>query len=171
MNRNDFIKYYDSIVTTTVRWKRWHFTTHEQEDIAQKIRLEAFKSKLYRKDTNIIESHLRRLAISRCIDAIRTRIRRNKVIFIDPFELNKHGILFDPLGELFKQEQRNALEQCIAELGIPCQSIITAILQGHKHKEIAKQENLSISTISTRIARCMTQLKRIISRHPFFKKD
>ena len=165
----------DRIVVDTVAWSKWKFDPHAQDDLAQEIRAEAIEKGLFDEPREKVPAYVRRLAVSRCVDAIRKRVRRHEMMpDVDP-----HSHIFkvatdadyDPVQEMIAIEQHEALRALLQELGEPCTStLIDCYLRGMKYREIAENQGVNINTVATRLARCMELLKKKVKNHPAFVK-
>ncbi|NKB25914.1 MAG: sigma-70 family RNA polymerase sigma factor [Kiritimatiellae bacterium] len=164
-----FLSEYDSIITSTVAWSKWRFDPHTQEDLAQKIRLEALSTELAKKPTKEIERCVRRLAISRCIDEVRRRFQHHKrVVYVEPQHYfledhtdSTHTDDVDPIKEILALEQQKALRDVLQSLGEPCAATLEdGYLKNLKYKEIAEKHGVNMNTVASRMSRCMDRLKK-----------
>ncbi len=76
----------------------------------------------------------------------------------------------DPTEALIKEEQRQALNECLHQLKEPYKSALIDSLKGLSIKEIAISNDVMVGTVKSRISRAKTQVLNLMLKHVWSPK-
>jgi len=167
-----FFSRFDGLITSVVSWPKWHFESHVCEDVAQTAKTEIVKSIRRLQDESRLTGFVKRICVNRCIDEVRRQSRERGFLTplasqndkgewrqIDPPADDRS----DPVAAVIMMEQASALREALAKLAPPCRAVIRQFyVEGCAYKDIAKKEGVTVSTVGTRLARCLKKLKKLM---------
>lgn len=140
-------------------------------DIVQNVFLSVWENEKCCEDELKIQSYLFNAVKNSCLNYIKHRKIIRKYEQIVAAELKELEALQYQSGEnsLIEKESLLQLEDAINSLSsIYKEVIVLSRYEGLKNKEIAKQLNIPVRTVETRIFRALTLLKEKISPKTFF---
>lgn len=173
---SDLTEQADTIIRSVVSWRKWSFTPEDQEDLYQEIRVEV-RSALSTAAVGTNPGLAKTIAIRRCIDRLRRKIREHK-IFVSLEDLDPTGAGprdtstgRDPVALLAGQELRSGLASLLKELGETCrQAIEMFYMQDLKYADIAGRLGISINTVGSRLHKCLAQFREAAKKSPVLRE-
>ncbi len=163
-----FRKYHHRLYLFTLK-----FIENESDalDIVQNVFLSVWENEKLGVDELKIQSYLFNAVKNSCLNYIKHRKVIRKYEQIAAAELKELEAFHYQSGEnsLIEKESLQQLEKAINSLlPIYKEVIVLSRYEGLKNKEIAKQLNIPVRTVETRIFRALTLLKEKISPKTFF---
>lgn len=128
------------------------------KDLLQEAFVKAFSKIEHLEDPNAFPGWLKRIVVNTGLEYV----RKKKVDFDDITEVK------DPEMELENEEfiDNETIHEAIKELPDGCRTVLCLhLLEGYKHKEIAKQLDISESTSKTQFRHAKTLLRKKLAHH------
>ena len=174
-----FFEQYHEIIRQITAWPKWHFKIDAQEEVCQKILAALPKAMPKYNKQSSLDTYVKRIAIHKCIDEVKRQVKERQV-FQDPHtlvsensgispieEMFKSGDQFDPVNTIVWYERGKALKKLINSLSKKCMDVIHAYhVEGLSYKEIAERQGIMISTLSSRLTKCLEKLRGKIKKDP-----
>ncbi len=176
-----FFARFNELITAVVSWSKWRFSPPTREDVAQGIRLALFKAIKSFHNESSVEYYVKRICINRCIDEVRRQIRTRQLLVPlaggrgvrpedETFQMADRSQ--DPLRDVINAEIASQVKRVLGEMDELCR---TAILRFYfaqqSYKQIAKDLNISINTVGSRLAKCLEKMRIIMGADAFFGED
>ena len=171
---NQFFKEFDPLIRSVVSWKKWHFDTHTQEDIAQTIRTQLAKAIEQFKGDSRLDYYVKQICIRRCVDQVRKQVREHEhfvstVVGDENNDLRelefKAGENYNPIARVMRVEKIKALRKSMLVMEEKCQVILEQFyLKGLSYKEIAKCNGITINAVGLRLSKCVAKLASIAKK-------
>lgn len=171
----------DPLIRNVVGWSKWGFAPEVQDDVAQQVRLELFRSPAPLRDKTSLESFVKRVCINRCIDEMRRQIRRKATFVTLDGDGSEDGPAAfdppapeasDPMRCILLAERATALQNLLTALGDPCQSAIRLFYaEALSYTQIAERLGLSINTVGARLSKCLDKLRGMIGKNALWREE
>lgn len=170
---NDFKQLYIAYFAKLVRFaKEYVFSEEDAENIIQDVFLIVWDKRDSLDYLENIQAFLFRLTKNKCVDFL-----RHKIMSAEKKEVLRENLLQEYTYNLLSMEQFDenraggedmdkTIEEAISSLPEKCREIfILSRFEGMSHQEIAKQLQLSPSTVNNQISMGMKKLKRMLKDH------
>lgn len=159
-----FYQLYAPYVKKILAWQRWRFPKEVQEELLQEIFIAILKSvKNYRSEAQI-PTFISRITQNISVSAIRNKMAKKR-------GEGKQTVPFDEILEASLQshdstdigfEEQESLKGAIQKLSKECQDLIQKrYVEEVSYEALAVGYGESISTLASRLKRCLLSLKRI----------
>lgn len=134
---------------------------HDASDIAQDSLLKAYQNRHKFNQKSKFSTWICAITINSCKDALR---KQNKLPEFTPIYEEQISTGSDPLAEFEKSELLQELRRAINYLCPEHKEIIIyKEYLGLSYEDIAKQENLAVGTVKSRLSRAKQALRQIMS--------
>ena len=171
---DQFFREFDPLIRSVVSWKKWHFDSHTQDDVAQTIRTQLANAiERYHGDSKL-EYYIKQICIRRCIDQVRKQVRIREH-FVSSLVGNEHGDLrelevqagedYDPIARVMRIEKIKALRKVLLVMDETCRSILEQFyMKGLSYKEIAQIAGITVNAVGLRLSKCVGKLGSIAKK-------
>jgi RNA polymerase sigma factor (sigma-70 family) len=176
-----FFEEFDPLITSVVRWSKWHFDHSTQDDMAQDIRAELLRCAVNFRADSSLRYFIKRICINRCIDRIRRQVReRAHVVSItyDGRDGETHDRdtpapdSFDPVRLVVAHESAIAVKRLLVKLDTTCSDAIKMFyMKGMSYKDMAAHLNISTNTVGSRLAKCLEKLRKSATHDTFLGEE
>ena len=146
----------------------------EAYDATQEVCIKIWKNLKDFKGDAKLGTWIYRIATNTCLDLLRQhKKRQEEVSFISEYEEQgeRGHICWEDLSHhITEKEKVQILWHAIEELSVEYRSIIVLRdIEGYAYEEIAKQLNISMGTVKSRLSRARMKLKQILeqNREPY----
>lgn len=132
------------------------------EDIVQDVFLKIWQNREHIAGADNFNAYVFRMAQNHAIDQLRKLSR--EIAIVNEFQENGKHISGDPEVMLLNKEIRQKIQEAVAQL--PAQQKKVFVLhreQGLRHEEIAKEMNLSVSTVQNHLFRAVTNIRNYLA--------
>lgn len=171
---------FDPLIQSIVRWPKWNFSEEEQRDVCQNIHMNLQSALPGFKQQCSLRWFVKRIAMHQCIDEIRRQKRWrtlmtpliqqtsngtwNEMEYTNPSALNPHD-------EIVRHERHQSLYSALERVHRTCrESISMFYLQHMSYKDMSDKLGISVNTVGSRLAKCLSKLQTEIKKQPSFEK-
>ena len=172
---------FDPLIQCVIRWPKWNFSEHERQDVSQNSYLHLQKALPTFRQQSSLSWFIKRITIHQCINEIRSQVRRRSVI-TSSFQKTPDGTwnemefesfdMLDPHHEVAQNERQQALHITLKQLHETCKKSITLFyINNLSYREISKQLGISVSTVGSRLSKCLDKLHKTLRKQPLFERN
>ncbi|MFA7256945.1 MAG: sigma-70 family RNA polymerase sigma factor [Kiritimatiellales bacterium] len=176
---NLFYAQFNPLIQCIIRWPKWNFSEHEQQDVSQNTYVQLQKALPAFQQQCSLAWFIKRITIRQCIDEIRRQVRW-RTFMTSPVQKTPDGDWcemefecpdLNPHHEVIQNERRQALHHALQQLKETCKNAITLFyVKNLSYREISEQLGISTNTVGSRLAKCLNKLHKELRHRPLFER-
>ncbi len=179
----EIVASHDELIVTVVAWKKWQFDDQVRRDVAQTIREHLLRALDTFDGQCPLDLFIKRICVYKCIDEVRRQIRQRKLIVTEPRRhhggpaLDNQPTLaanegYCPIRDIVRDEQKRLVRLALAEFEEACRQVIRRFYyEKQSYQTMAADLGINISTVGTRLARCLRKLRNYFEEQALSRED